>query len=103
MAEVRGGSLSRLGGVVSTHYDFKFAQQHCSGCGWTGLGSETAMGDSFDEGAEYHCPTCGERFGFVPYPLLSESLTDPRAPETDRTFAEIAKRGAKKADDDTKP
>lgn len=88
---------------MSSHYDFKCGQQRCPGCGWTGLGSETAMGDSFDEGAEYHCPTCGKRFGFVPYPLLGESLTDSRAPETDRLFAEIAMRGARKADDDTKP
>ena len=78
------------------HYDWKSGKQTCPSCGWIGLGSQTAIGETFSEGADYHCPKCDYRFGFIAYPLLSESLTDPRAPESDRLFAEIATRGAKK-------
>ena len=85
---------------MSEHYDWKGATHTCSGCGWVGLGSEAAVGETFADGAEYHCPKCKHYFGYVSFPLLSESLTDPRAPETDRLFAEIALRGAKKKDTD---
>ena len=72
-----------------THYDWKSQRQACPACGWTGLGCDTEVGETFSDGADYHCPGCGHRFGYVAYPLLSESLSDPRAPQSDRTFAEI--------------
>jgi hypothetical protein len=84
---------------MSEHYDWKNSTKTCKGCGWVGLGSEAALGDTFGDGAEYHCPKCNRYFGFVSYPLLKESLTDRRAPDTDRMFAEIALRGAKKDPD----
>jgi uncharacterized membrane protein YeaQ/YmgE (transglycosylase-associated protein family) len=74
------------------HYDWKNQKQTCPACQWTGLGSDTEVGETFGEGAEYHCPTCGHGFGYIAYPLLSESLSDPRAPEADRVFAEIVTR-----------
>jgi hypothetical protein len=74
-------------------YDWKNAKQTCPECNWVGLGHDAKMGDSFADGAEYHCPTCDYRFGFLAYPLLSESLTDPRAPPGDKLFAQIATRG----------
>ena len=41
---------------------------------------------------EFHCPQCDAYFGYVEFPLLQETLMDPRAPETDRAFAQIALR-----------
>jgi hypothetical protein len=73
-------------------YDFKNSPQTCDKCGWTGLGTEAALGDTFAEGAEYHCPKCYEYFGFQAYPTLEEATTDPRAPRSDRLFAEIVIR-----------
>jgi len=84
---------------MSAHYDWKSATHACEGCGWVGLGTDAVVGETFDHGAEYHCPRCDGYFGFVPYPLLTESLNDPRAPDSDRVFAEIALRRAKEDDD----
>ena len=83
------------------HYDWKSGTQTCTQCGWAGLGSETEIGDTFADGADYHCPKCNYRFGYIAYPLLSDSLTDPRAPDTDRMFAEIVMRDVKKGSDDS--
>ena len=82
------------------YYDWMNGQQNCPKCGWTGLGSETAMGEGFNEGAEYHCPECDHYFGFIAYPLLEESLSDPRAPDSDKMFAEIVMHRARNKDDD---
>jgi hypothetical protein len=43
----------------------------------------------FQRWSERHCPNCEHYFSFVAYPSISESLTDPRAPEEDRLFAEV--------------
>lgn len=77
---------------MSYYYDFKNNPQTCPKCGWVGLGTEATMGDSFAEGAEYHCPKCFEYFGYISYPLLKESLTDPRAPHADKLFAQIVEQ-----------
>lgn len=77
---------------MTSHYDWKNGEQACPSCGWVGLGSDTEIGEIFNDGAEYHCPDCNYRFGYIAYPLLSESLTDSRAPQSDRIFAEIATR-----------
>jgi hypothetical protein len=75
------------------YYSWENDQQKCAECDWVGLGSETTMGDSFADGAEYHCPKCNYYFGYIAYPLLSESLNDPRAPETDCMFAKVVMHG----------
>ncbi len=84
---------------MSEHYDWKNSTHTCKKCGWVWLGSEAVVGETFNDGAEYHCPKCNEYFGYVSYPLLRESLTDPRAPVEDRLFAEVALKGAKKDTD----
>jgi len=70
-------------------YDFMENPRTCPTCAWTGPGSETTMGDAFHDGSERHCPKCGHYFGYWVYPLISESLTDPRAPGEDCLFAEV--------------
>lgn len=77
-------------------YDFKQEIKQCRRCAWAGMGSEMTTGEAFNDGCDYHCPRCGERYGFVAYPLLRESMTDPRAPEEDRLFATFALRGAQR-------
>jgi hypothetical protein len=72
-----------------SHYDWKNGQQTCPECGWIGLGNQTEMGESFDDGADYHCPTCDHRFGYIAYPTIDESRSDPRAPATDKMFGDI--------------
>ena len=103
------GLVGVLGGAIGTaslprsrtallmnHYDWKSSVQECSKCGWTGLGSAAELGDTFAEGAEYHCPKCNHYFKFVAYPTIEESLLDPRAPDADRKFAEIVDCRVKK-------
>lgn len=75
-----------------SHYDWKNRRQTCPACGWSGLGEEAEMGESFAGGAEYHCPRCDHYFCYVPYPLLSVSLGDLRAPEANRMVAEVVMR-----------
>ena len=85
--------------IMSEHYDWKNATHTCKDCGWVGLGHDAEIGETYNDGAEYHCPKCKYCFGYISYPLLGESLTDPRSPETDRMFAEMALRGVKKDTD----
>ena len=84
------------------YYDWKHNQQTCGNCKWTGVGEDAKMGDSFDDGAEYHCPKCNHYFGFIAYPLIEESLSDPRADPADRMFAEIVMRRTKEVKDQKK-
>ena len=76
------------------YYDWKSSSQTCPSCGWSGLGSKATVGETFAEGAEYHCPACEHRFGFLSYPLLEEHASDPRAHALDRALAEAALRTA---------
>lgn len=65
-------------------YDWKDSVQLCKTCGWKGFGHQAEMGESFDAGAEYHCPQCDTRFGYVTYPLATDVLSDDRASAADR-------------------
>jgi predicted RNA-binding Zn-ribbon protein involved in translation (DUF1610 family) len=73
----------------SAHYDWKEATHVCPNCGWSGAGRDATVGETYADGAEYHCPKCERYFGYICYPLISESLSDPRAPSWDRLFAEV--------------
>lgn len=57
---------------------FMAAEHRCRACGWTGLGSAMTSGESFGDGIDKHCPRCGERWGFVQYPLIIHA-EDPSA------------------------
>jgi hypothetical protein len=75
-------------------YEFMAERQTCDTCGWSGPGSESVCRESFAEGEERACPKCGlGYFGFYAYPLISDSLTDSRAPDDDRLFAEVVQLG----------
>jgi hypothetical protein len=76
-------------GSTMSWYDWMEARHTCPKCAWAGLGRVTKIGDTFNDGSERHCPECDHYFGFVAYPLITESLTDPRAPRGDRLFAEV--------------
>ena len=58
--------------MSSSYYEYKQAHYSCSNCGWHGLGSHLKQGDMFEHGAEFHCPACGEYFGFVMWPTTQE-------------------------------
>jgi hypothetical protein len=73
----------------SDHYEWMAAPRTCPKCGWKGTGKDTTTGEAFREGSERHCPVCDHYFGFVMYPLISETLVDPRADELDRLFAKV--------------
>ena len=83
------------------YYDWNEGTQQCRKCQWKGTGSEAKMGESFRDGAEYHCPKCDNYFGFIAYPLTSEVKSDPRAAEIDRKatalFEDASRRAAKMA------
>jgi predicted RNA-binding Zn-ribbon protein involved in translation (DUF1610 family) len=57
---------------MSAFFDWKASQVSCAKCGWQGLGRDAEMGDSFAEGAEYHCPKCFHYFGFKAWPMSHE-------------------------------
>jgi len=76
-----------------SYHNFVNGTQTGPKCAWTGLGGDTTLGESFADGSERHCPQCDRYFGYVAFPLITESLSDPRAPEEDRMFAEIVQRG----------
>lgn len=71
------------------YYDWHHGTQTCRKCGWSGLGSETKLGEVFDQGSEYDCPACGEKMSYVMWPLVSETKDDPRASDTDRKQADV--------------
>lgn len=71
------------------YYDWKERDIACSECGWSGKAQDAQQGEMFREGAEFHCPRCDHRFGFVPFPTIDETLTDSRSDPADRKIAEI--------------
>ena len=78
--------------VRDSYYDRMEDLETCPECAWVGTGRDLAIGESFDSGAEYHCPACDHYFGFGAYPLITEVMTDPRADPIDRIALELAKR-----------
>jgi hypothetical protein len=42
-------------------------------CGWSGRGADMQVGETFGDGADFHCPACGERYSFVQW---SVTVTD---------------------------
>lgn len=75
-----------------SYYDDREELNICPDCGWIGRGKDMAMGDSFDCGCEWHCPSCNHYFGFRAFPRVEEVLTDPRANPIDRMLNEIVWR-----------
>jgi len=71
------------------YYEWKESDIACTECGWSGKGDDAELGEMFAEGAEFHCPQCDHRFGFVPFPTIDETLSDSRSDRTDRKIAEI--------------
>lgn len=53
--------------------DWREQQFSCSKCGWQGLGSQLAQGETFDDLFEVDCPTCHARLSVVTFPTLQES------------------------------
>lgn len=49
---------------------FKRRAVTCRHCGWSGRGADMEAGDSLGHGMDFHCPACGERYGFVQYPVV---------------------------------
>lgn len=49
-----------MGKVLDYMGDFRRSSVECRGCGWSGLGSEMKLGDTFGDGAEFDCPKCGK-------------------------------------------
>ena len=72
------------------YYGWRNSTLTCGACGWSGLGKETSLSESFTDGAEYQCPRCAVDFGFVVFPTLAEAATDPRADPFDRDAARLA-------------
>ncbi len=49
-------------------YDWVSFAFTCTGCGWSGCGSQTTLGRRFSPGAAYGCPRCRRMIGVVPFP-----------------------------------
>ena len=61
---------------MSQYSDFKEGKINCEECGWSGLGKDADLRESFGSGAEYECPRCSHYFGFVAYPIIEETPAD---------------------------
>lgn len=59
--------------IYNDCYEFKRSTVSCPACGWSGAGSETALGELFDQLWEFHCPSCGEELGICSFPTLEQS------------------------------
>lgn len=79
------------------HYDWTHGTQKCQECGWSGLGAETDVGDTFESIADFYCLKCDHRFGFITYPLISGVKTDPRADPVDRIAQTLFEENARRA------
>ena len=55
------------------YFVFRETEETCAKCGWTGRGKEFAVGELFDELAEYHCPACDSQIAIQCYPTLAEA------------------------------
>ncbi len=72
----------------SGYYEFQQGIQTCH-CGWTGLGSETGVYESFDDLYEVACPKCEEKIGICEYPYSWEAKENPAADRVDKLAAEL--------------
>jgi len=72
-----------------SYYDWILCEHTCKKCGWRGIGKETNIRESFSEGSERECPKCGNYFGYIAYPLIDETLDDPRADPADKKIAQL--------------
>jgi hypothetical protein len=59
---------------ILTWNQFQSARLECE-CGWGGHGRDAVPGESFEGGADMHCPSCGEYFGVVASPLAMSSVS----------------------------
>jgi DNA-directed RNA polymerase subunit RPC12/RpoP len=69
------------------YLEWKDNQISCPACNWTGCGRETRAGELFADGAEFHCPECGEYFRFILWPTTQETLSSPLADSGERIAA----------------
>lgn len=77
-----------------SYYDWMDKSLSCPACGWNGCGRDAVAGEVFRDGAEYHCPSCQHKFGFVVFPSHEDNLSDARAGPSDRLASHIATRRA---------
>lgn len=55
------------------YYVFLETEQACWKCPWKGPGKDFAVGELFDELAEYHCPKCQAMITCQSYPTLHDA------------------------------
>ncbi len=72
----------------SGYYEFQQGIQTCR-CGWTGLGSETGVYESFDDLYEVAYPKCEEKIGICEYPYSWEVKANPAANKVDKLMVEV--------------
>lgn len=83
------GTRLKLRGRSMNYYDWKENEVACRACYWRGIGRDATTGEVFRDGAEYHCPACGVKVGYVMFPTHQENLSDPRASDADRMLSEM--------------
>lgn len=75
-----------------TCYEWMAAEHTCAKCGWKGVGSGAQLGEMFRDGAEYDCPGCGQKLGYVMFPTHDEMQSDPRANPVDKALSQHRRR-----------
>ena len=66
--------------VLDLMGDFQRRSVICRRCGWSGRGAAMAVGETFDHGCDFHCPSCDGRYGFVQWPVIVADNAPPRRP-----------------------
>ena len=66
--------------VLDLMGDFQRRSVICRRCGWSGRGAAMAVGETFDHGCDFHCPSCDSRYGFVQWPVIIRDDAPPDWP-----------------------
>lgn len=62
------------------YIDFGGKVQKCKQCKWQGIGADCEIHEWFSDGADYHCPECGYRFGYVEWARTTSDLIPESRP-----------------------
>ncbi len=59
------------------------------------------QGETFEDGAEFDCPECGDKYSYVMWPRTVDMATDPRAPEIEAYFGIDGQLGQRPVQNDS--
>jgi hypothetical protein len=59
--------------LLDFYGEFATSGVTCDVCKWAGIGAELISGETFGDGIEKDCPSCGKKLGFQQWPVFVDN------------------------------